>query len=244
MKIKNNLVKATAAAALTITGISAVQAVKPSATSHVQAATTQVKINYVPGYGINIWNNYNHGHFTGNRAKHGTTWNVLDTQTDAKGRTWYEIGEGQWIMAKYTVSADQQVKANPVKKAKKAKKVSVQASANASGVIALAKAQLGKPYVWGGTGASGFDCSGLVQYVFKNAAGVNLGRTTYQQINAGQSVSLRNLKPGDLLFWGNYHVGIYLGNNQYLHAPAPGQNVKVQTLSGYFYPSSARRVLR
>lgn len=246
MDLKNNFVKATAAAALSIAGLATVNAVKPNAVApHVKAATQQVKINYVPNYGINIWDNYNHGKFTGKRAQHGTTWNVLDTEFDAKGRTWYEIGEGQWIMAKYTVSADQKVKANTVKKVKKAKK-SVQATGDASGIVALAKAQQGIPYVYGGTSTNGFDCSGLVQYVYQNAAGVKLPRTSQAQSTQGTPVSMNNLQPGDLLFWGGegsaYHVGIYVGNGKYVHAPAPGQSVTVQSMT-YFRPQFAKRVL-
>ncbi|RVU70928.1 MULTISPECIES: C40 family peptidase [Lactobacillus] len=245
MKIKSNFVKATAAAALTIVGVSAVNAATSGTTNHVQAATMQVKINYVPHYGINIWDNYNGGHFTGNRAQHGTTWNVIQTAVDKKGQTWYEIGEGQWIMAKYTVKANSP-KAAKVKKAKTNKK-SVQATGDAAGIIALAKAEAGKNYVWGAEGPDSFDCSGLVQYVFSQAAGVNLPRTTYAQVKSGTSVSMDNLQPGDLLFWGSatapYHVGIYLGNNKYIHAATPKQGVVVQTLSSYFYPSVAKRVL-
>ena len=237
MSIKSNFVKVTAAAALTLTGVATVSAVKPdSTTANVQAATTRVKINYVPGYGVNIWDNYNHGHFTGQRAPHGTTWNVINQATDKKGRTWYQVGEGQWIMAQYTVPAN----------CKKAKK-SVQATGDASAIVTLAEAQLGKNYVWGGTGANGFDCSGLTSYVYSKAAGVNIGRTTYDQVKQGSTVSMNNLQPGDLLFWGSasapYHVGIYVGNNQYIHAATPGQGVIKQTLSSYFYPSVAKRVL-
>ena len=237
MNIKSNFVKVTAAAALTLTGVATVSAVKPdSTTANVQAATTRVKINYVPGYGVNIWDNYNHGHFTGQRAPHGTTWNVINQATDKKGRTWYQVGEGQWIMAQYTVPAN----------SKKAKK-SVQVTGDASAIVTLAEAQLGKSYVWGGTGANGFDCSGLTSYVYSKAAGVNLGRTTYDQVKQGSTVSMNNLQPGDLLFWGSasapYHVGIYVGNNQYIHAATPGQGVIKQTLSSYFYPSVAKRVL-
>ena len=237
MNIKSNFVKVTAAAALTLTGVATVSAVKPdSTTANVLAATTRVKINYVPGYGVNIWDNYNHGHFTGQRAPHGTTWNVINQATDKKGRTWYQVGEGQWIMAQYTVPANSQ----------KAKK-SVQATGDASAIVTLAEAQLGKNYVWGGTGANGFDCSGLTSYVYSKAAGVNIGRTTYDQVKQGSTVSMNNLQPGDLLFWGSasapYHVGIYVGNNQYIHAATPGQGVIKQTLSSYFYPSVAKRVL-
>lgn len=254
MNLKNNFVKATAAAAITISGLAAINAVKPTTTNHVQAATTQIKINYVPGYGVNIWSNYQKGKFTGQRAQHGTTWNVIDTRYDSKGNTWYEIGEGQWIMGKYAVDASSQAakslsskNTKVVKSIKKTAKKSSQASTSAASVIALAKAQAGKPYVWGATGPSSFDCSGLVQYVYKNAAGINLSRTTYSQVNEGTTVSMSNLQPGDLLFWGSasspYHVGIYLGNNQYIHAATPSQGVIVQTLSSYFYPSTAKRVL-
>ena len=246
MNIKNNFVKVTAAAALTLTGVAVVNTVKPDSTNAtVQAATTKVKINSVVGYGINIWDNYNGGHFTGVRAQHGATYNVLDTKTDKKGRTWYQIGEGQWILAQYTVDASSS-KAQAVKKTKKAKK-STQATGDASAVITLVSSQLGKPYVWGANGANSFDCSGLVQYVYSNAAGVKMGRTTYDQVKQGSTVSMSNLQPGDLLFWGSasapYHVGIYVGNNQYIHAATPGQGVIKQTLSSYFYPSVAKRVL-
>lgn len=260
MNIKSNFVKATAAAALTLTGVATVNAVKPdSTTATVQAATTRVKIHYVPGYGVNICTNFNHGHFTGQRAQHGTTWNVLDQQTDSKGRVWYKVGEGQWIMAQYTVqtgkgsvvkstakttaSTANKVVAKRVKKAKN----SVQATGNASAVVTLAASQLGKPYVWGASGANSFDCSGLTSYVYSHAAGVKLGRTTYDQVKQGTTISLKNLQPGDLLFWGSasapYHVGIYVGNNQYIHAATPGQGVIKQTLSSYFYPSVAKRIL-
>lgn len=244
MNIKSNLVKATAAAALTLTGVATVNAINPdTTTANVQAATiNKVKINYVPGYGINIWTNYNHGHFTGQRAQHGTTWNVLDTETDKKGRTWYKVGDGQWIMAQYTTQVKSANKA-----AKKTTKKSTQATGDASAVVALASSQVGKSYVWGGNGPDGFDCSGLTAYVYSNAAGVKLSRTTYDQVKQGTTVSMDELEPGDLLFWGSasapYHVGIYVGNNQYIHAATPSQGVVKQTLSSYFYPSVAKRVL-
>ena len=154
MNIKSNFVKITAAAALTLTGVATVSAVKPdSTTAKVQAATTKVKINYVPGYGINIWDNYNGGHFTGQRAQHGTTWDVLDQKTDKKGRVWYQVGQNQWIMAQYTTPAGNTVTEKTTTQAtataakpKKAKK-SVQATGDASAIVTLAEAQLGKNYV-------------------------------------------------------------------------------------------------
>lgn len=111
-------------------------------------------------------------------------------------------------------------------------------------IVKLAKKEIGKPYVWGATGPFAFDCSGLTSYVYKNAANKTLPRTTYGQITLGKTipVSTKTLKKGDLLFWGNYHVAIYIGHGKFVHAPAPGQNVKTQTLASFF-PSSAKRVI-
>ena len=111
-------------------------------------------------------------------------------------------------------------------------------------IVKLAKKEIGKPYVWGATGPYAFDCSGLTSYVYKNAANKILPRTTYGQITLGKTipVSTKTLKKGDLLFWGNYHVAIYIGHGKFVHAPAPGQNVKMQTLASFF-PSSAKRVI-
>ena len=252
LKVNHTLVKATATVALTICGLGAINAVKTN--SHVQAATLmeQVKIKYVPGYCINIWTSYDNGHFTGKRAQDGSTWNLMASAIDSKGNKWYEIGQGQWILAKYTVKASSASSTKTTKTAavtakKKTTKKSSQATGNAAAVVALAKSEAGKSYVWGATGSNSFDCSGLTQYVYEKAAGINITRTTYTQVNQGKAVSLSNLEPGDLLFWGSasapYHVGIYLGNGQYIHAATPSQGVVIQTLSSYFYPSTARRIL-
>ena len=111
-------------------------------------------------------------------------------------------------------------------------------------IVKLAKKEIGKPYVWGAAGPYAFDCSGLTSYVYKHAAHKTLPRTTYGQITRGKTirVSTKKLKKGDLLFWGNYHVAIYIGNGKFVHAPAPGQKVKTQTLASFF-PSSAKRVI-
>lgn len=118
-----------------------------------------------------------------------------------------------------------------------------------SRVVSLAKAQVGKAYVWGATGPSSFDCSGLVQWVYKNAVGKTVSRTTYTQVNEGVNVtvSTSSLQPGDLLFWGNaaapYHVAIYVGNGQYVSAADEQQGVILATLSSYYWPMVARRLL-
>ncbi|QDR73620.1 DUF1175 family protein (plasmid) [Limosilactobacillus reuteri] len=112
--------------------------------------------------------------------------------------------------------------------------------------LALQYSQMNIPYVWGGTSTSGFDCSGLTQYIY-NQLGVHLNRTAAAQVSNTTTKSVSQAQPGDLLFWQNasegvYHVAIYIGNNQYVAAPTEGQNVQVQTISQYFAPSFAGSV--
>lgn len=114
-------------------------------------------------------------------------------------------------------------------------------SSTAQTVISAAQSQIGKPYVWGATGPNAYDCSGLVQYAYSQA-GKNVGRTTYQQAGAGQHISVSQAQAGDILMWGDYHDAIYVGNNQYVHAPQPGQNVTQASISSYFMPDYAIRV--
>lgn len=119
-------------------------------------------------------------------------------------------------------------------------------SGNSAAIIALAQQLVAQniPYVWGGgTPSTGFDCSELVSYVFKNAAGISLPHSSVEQEMYTQKKSVSQAQPGDLLFWGtpgaSYHVAIYIGNNQYIAAPKPGLNVRVETISPNFLPSFA-----
>lgn len=114
-------------------------------------------------------------------------------------------------------------------------------SGSATGVAGIALKYLGTPYVYGGTSPRGFDCSGFTQYVYRQA-GVNLPRTSGSQAGAGQRVSLSNIKSGDLLY-GPGHVGIYIGNGQFVHSPVPGQSVKVQPISQFPRLSYGVRVI-
>ncbi|MGW2891203.1 NlpC/P60 family protein [Streptomyces griseoruber] len=97
--------------------------------------------------------------------------------------------------------------------------------------LAFARAQIGKPYVWGATGPDSYDCSGLTQAAWK-AAGVSLPRTTYDQVNAGTTVSLTDALPGDLVFFYDdlSHVGLYIGNGMMIHAPKPGAYVREESI--------------
>ena len=121
-------------------------------------------------------------------------------------------------------------------------------SATGNAAVNLAKQFLGVPYVWGGTTPSGFDCSGLMQYVYAQL-GYSIGRTTYKQVNDGTAVDKSNLQPGDLVFFSNngdiHHVGMYVGNGQFLHAPHTGDVVKISSLSEPHYAEqyyTARRI--
>ncbi|MFE0249668.1 NlpC/P60 family protein [Streptomyces sp. NPDC059010] len=110
--------------------------------------------------------------------------------------------------------------------------------------LAFARSQIGKPYVWGATGPDSYDCSGLTQAAWK-AAGVDIPRVTYDQVNAGTTVSLANAKPGDLVFFYDdiTHVGLYIGNGMMIHAPKPGAYVREESIY-YDGESAIHSVLR
>jgi len=117
-------------------------------------------------------------------------------------------------------------------------------------LAAVAKKQVGKKYVYGGTSPRGFDCSGLTSYVYDQAVDKNLPHSTYAQVAKGKKVkvSKKTLQPGDLLYWGSqsmpYHVGIYIGDGKYVHASTPQTGVAVGKINNaYFKPSFAKRVL-
>ncbi|MFJ6914256.1 NlpC/P60 family protein [Streptomyces sp. NPDC101133] len=97
--------------------------------------------------------------------------------------------------------------------------------------IAFARAQIGKPYVWGATGPDSYDCSGLTQAAWK-AAGVTLPRVTYDQVNAGTTVPVSQAQPGDLVFFYDdiSHVGLYIGDGMMIHAPKPGAYVREESI--------------
>ena len=116
------------------------------------------------------------------------------------------------------------------------------ATGRAAAAIKFALAQRGKPYVSGGTGPNSYDCSGLTQAAYR-AAGVGIGRTTWDQVKDGVAVSKADLRPGDLVFFysGISHVGIYLGNGQIVHAPHTGAVVEIAPMDWMPF-AAARRV--
>ena len=113
-------------------------------------------------------------------------------------------------------------------------------------VVDIAMQYLGVPYVWGGTTPDGFDCSGLVQYVYAQF-GISISRTSKEQFTNGWAVSKDELRAGDLVFFANsqgvHHVGIYIGNGQFIQAPETGDVVKITALSERNDYYCARRII-
>lgn len=118
-------------------------------------------------------------------------------------------------------------------------------SGNGSAIVAEAYKHIGKPYVWGAKGPNTFDCSGFTRYVYLQVTGRDIGGWTVPQEGAGTVIPVSQAQPGDLYFWGSrgssYHVAIALGGGSYIHAPQPGESVKVGSVA-YFAPSFAIRM--
>ncbi|CAM5386587.1 hypothetical protein GCM10010329_13150 [Streptomyces spiroverticillatus] len=116
------------------------------------------------------------------------------------------------------------------------------ASSRAAAAVLAARGAVGKPYVWGANGPSGFDCSGLMQWSY-GQAGVSLPRTSQAQRYAGRQVSLDQAQPGDLVAYRDdaSHIGMYMGNGQVVHAPYPGAPVRYDPV-GMMPISSVTRV--
>ncbi len=106
--------------------------------------------------------------------------------------------------------------------------------------VQAAQTKLGSPYVYGAAGPNSFDCSGLVQWAFKQA-GLNLPRTSYAQAAAGTPVSQSDLRPGDVVsFYGGSHSGIYAGNGNVIHASTEGQPVKLAPIASMPFDGARR----
>ncbi len=128
----------------------------------------------------------------------------------------------------------------------------------AADVVIEALHMIGVKYQWGGnTPASGMDCSGFVKYVFQNAADVTLPRRAVQMSRVGHTVPIHQLKPGDLVFFNTHnslrktrvvsHVGIYIGNNQFVHSPRTGKTIRIDKLGNRYWKqryTGAKRITR
>lgn len=148
---------------------------------------------------------------------------------------WYKLENG-YISADYVVEADAS---------------EAQSSGKAQELVDYALQFIGTPYVYGGSSPRGFDCSGFTSYVYKQC-GVKINRTASAQLNNGYAVSRSDLQPGDLVMFKSggskpaSHVGIYIGNGQFVHSSAPGVGVVIDSLNSNFYSRTyvgARRVV-
>ena len=163
--------------------------------------------------------------------KNGTAVTVLSTSNG-----WSKVsyaGKTGYISADYLVTASSGTAISPSNTA-----ASVSISAKRQSVLNYAAQFLGVPYVYGGSTPSGFDCSGFTSYVFKNTVG-SIPRVAQAQYDATTRVSRDDLLPGDLVFFGSStssisHVGIYVGSNQFIHAPNTGDVVKYSSLTGSY----------
>ena len=163
--------------------------------------------------------------------KNGTAVTVLSTSNG-----WSKVsyaGKAGYISADYLVTASSGTAISPSNTA-----ASVSISAKRQSVLNYAAQFLGVPYVYGGSTPSGFGCSGFTSYVFKNTVG-SIPRVAQAQYDATTRVSRDDLLPGDLVFFGSStssisHVGIYVGSNQFIHAPSTGDVVKYSSLTGSY----------
>ncbi|GGG05225.1 hypothetical protein GCM10007304_19130 [Rhodococcoides trifolii] len=114
------------------------------------------------------------------------------------------------------------------------------ATSAAQQAVDAAESKIGAPYVYGASGPNAFDCSGLVQWAYKQA-GLQIPRTSYEQASAGVSVSQANLQPGDVVsFYGGSHSGIYIGNGNVVHASTSGVPVKIAPLASMPFDGATR----
>ncbi|MBP2024023.1 cell wall-associated NlpC family hydrolase [Clostridium punense] len=171
----------------------------------------------------------------------------------AHSNGWYKIsigGKEGWIYGEYIKIINSTDAVPPVVR----ETSTIESQYSGEDIVAMAEKYLGTPYLWGGFTPLGFDCSGLVQYVYRQL-GIELERTSYYQVHQGVTVSRDDLKPGDLLFFTTddsrpdavSHVGIYKGNDLFVQAPKPGDVVRVSNLNSAYYSARyyiAKRIIK
>lgn len=237
--VKKSLISFTAAAAMAVTGLGLSNASSARAATTVQNAPSVVRTKNNSA----LFSTPSSDSKISNRILGtNTSWRVAKAVVDDNGTTWYLVGNNEWLSGADVTTASQ-----ATTEAAATTTTTSTTQATAANVISTAKKYLGTPYVWGGKTPSGFDCSGFTSYVYNEATGKNIGSYTVAQESAGTQEAVSQASAGDLLFWGgkgsSYHVAIYLGNNQYIAAPQPGESVKISSISSYFMPSFAVKVL-
>ena len=212
--------------------------IKVSSGSTSQPSTSTTKAT-VTATSLNVRSGAGTSYSVITKLPKGTVVDVLESASNGWKKIKTSNGTIGWVSGSYL--------ANGV-----VEQTSTPSTNKVQAVIDLAHKQLGKPYVWGAEGPNSFDCSGLIYYVYKNAAGITLPRTSSAQYSAGVAVSRSNLKAGDLIFsstdgTGNItHVAIYVGDGQMIHAPRNGKNVEKVSINNSYWNKAyvgARRVL-
>lgn len=238
-KVKKSLISFTAAASLAVTGLGVSNATTTQAATTVAAPTAVTTSSMTLLYSTPSSSSKT----VGRALAANTAWAVGKAVQDDAGNTFYYVGRNEWVKASDVTDSSAVTEAATTTDTDTA--TSTQSDTDA--VISTAKQYLGTPYVWGGKTPSGFDCSGFTSYVYQQATGKSIGTYTVAQESAGTKEAVSQASAGDLLFWGgqgsSYHVAIYLGNNQYIAAPQPGESVKISSISSYFMPSFAVKVL-
>ncbi|MGW8552606.1 C40 family peptidase [Streptomyces tubercidicus] len=180
------------------------------------------------------------------QAKAQRTWLSAPQREGWDGSRYWFRSNGQWRWTShYDIYVQRRHSAGSPSTSSDPKPAPTRTS-RSSGVeraVDYALAQLGKPYIWGGNGPAGYDCSGLVQQAYQRA-GISLPRVASDQYGAATNISQSSLRRGDLLFWssngrqsGVHHVAIYLGGGRYVEAPRPGKNVRIAVLYRGHYPT-------
>ena len=212
--------------------------IKVSSGSTSQPSTSTTKAT-VTATSLNVRSGAGTSYSVITKLPKGTVVDVLESASNGWKKVKTSNGTIGWVSGSYL--------ANGV-----VEQTSTPSTNKVQAVIDLAHKQLGKPYVWGAEGPNSFDCSGLIYYVYKNAASITLPRTSSDQYSAGVAVSRSNLKAGDLIFsstdgTGNItHVAIYVGDGQMIHAPRNGKNVEKVSINNSYWNKAyvgARRVL-
>ena len=185
---------------------------------------------------------------------------VKDTHTGLVGLFYIDSDSHTWEGGNYTIDLELNFKniMNEVTSGQDEQKETSSSSSDSPGssssssigdkLVSLAKSKLGCKYVWGATGPNQFDCSGLTYWCHKQI-GISIPRTSLAQSKSGKAVNKSDLQPGDLIFWKTTsaevgHVGMYVGNNQFIHAPNKSKPVKYDSLDNSYYKSRYVRARR
>lgn len=233
----------------------------PSASAGI-AVGGNVEVVNTDGQGLNIRYDAGYGAAIATVVPEGTVMRVIDgPRTDDQGITWWGVdyaGVRGWAHGGYLAPTDKepaqptaQTAAAPSNSGDPGQGSAAPVSSIGEQIVATAMQYLGYPYAWGGTTPAGFDCSGFVYYVVNQVIGGSFPRGLEGQAVSGTYVDPGNLQPGDLVFfqntymWGLSHVGIYIGNGQFIHAANESTGVIISNMwDGYWGPRyyTARRI--